>query len=867
MPPCSKPPLPSLPSTSSLPPSHSQSSASSNGTHQARTKTSSPLHCCSQCHERISPIMPKTLIYVPVIVSQIHNVLQEESENQSLLTAAKDNWNRNQHGIHPMTQAHHENGHSNMDEQNSTSSRATNRNSDQHDKADHSPASMPHFRRLMKSISGKNSSIICKYHIPKAPEIIDFFSPIYDRAAQKAPSPRCLSCFSEYHAQLRQKQHGQSGPMLTIKYIPIDKASSRALTFKWTPHATKYSVVSGILKKHGFQKMDSHETGFNIMWGLHASESEYFRMNQHQRVNHWLGSTNLGRKDLLFINLDRARTQSGSKEEWSFFPRSYFFPRDRDKLIAKMNMKKRKKLWIVKPRADACGRNISITSNLHEVDRQRECLVQEYIDRPLTIDGKKFDLRLYVLVTSYNPLTVFIYSTGLVRFASETYSPTSTDIYAALTNYSLNKKSKNFVKNTDALRDGEGSKWSCTALRRWFKRNGISDTHMWQQSYDIIVKTIISVESRVNALTSQYVLPENRNTCFEIYGFDILIDENLSPHLVEVNIGPSLSVGSPLDKLIKSNLIRNVLQVTGVEAFDRDEMKRKKNAYAEISKLSTSLDYSMMDFNSKFKLQTFKNNRKAVVEELPYVRPLRELKALNQLDYLTVQDKQIILDLETAYNRRQDFIRLFPTASSEKRYKKYFMTNLYSNQLVFLWMRETPERQRELMRMPSPFIIKRHPVKSELSQSPQQTARRSTRSAALSQQRKSFETRGIRPSSSLRHRATRRAASSMDLRRSVQTSEVRKRVPSSSDEVVPETDEDAPPKRRSHSSIRFRSPHHLELSTARARSAIRRNISVSPNKDQRSEFSASHHNDSNQTKKKARKSYNYIRETFRYVYS
>ncbi|CAE7488394.1 TTLL5, partial [Symbiodinium necroappetens] len=56
----------------------------------------------------------------------------------------------------------------------------------------------------------------------------------------------------------------------------------------------------------------------------------------------------------------------------------------------------------------------------------------------------------------------------------------------------------------------------------------------------------------------------HRGSCFEIYGFDVLVDRSLKPWLLEVNICPSLSSGSPLDKRIKTKLVADVLTLVGV---------------------------------------------------------------------------------------------------------------------------------------------------------------------------------------------------------------------------------------------------------------------------------------------------------------
>lgn len=64
----------------------------------------------------------------------------------------------------------------------------------------------------------------------------------------------------------------------------------------------------------------------------------------------------------------------------------------------------------------------------------------------------KFDLRIYVAITSINPLRIYMYDDGLARFATNPYSydlSSKEDLYAHLTNYSLNKYSENFVPNDD----------------------------------------------------------------------------------------------------------------------------------------------------------------------------------------------------------------------------------------------------------------------------------------------------------------------------------------------------------------------------------------------------------------------------------
>lgn len=106
---------------------------------------------------------------------------------------------------------------------------------------------------------------------------------------------------------------------------------------------------------------------------------------------------------------------------------------------------------------------------------------------------------------------------------------------------------------------------------------------IWSRIYDVILKTIISGEHYVQAALKKN--NTHRNNCFEIFGFDILIDSDLKPWLIEVNLSPSLACESPLDTTIKSNLIADTLNLIGMKRYDRkkESLNKIKNRAAKSS--------------------------------------------------------------------------------------------------------------------------------------------------------------------------------------------------------------------------------------------------------------------------------------------
>merc|ERR1719162_1430149 len=101
---------------------------------------------------------------------------------------------------------------------------------------------------------------------------------------------------------------------------------------------------------------------------------------------------------------------------------------------------------------------------------------------------------------------------------------------------------------------------------------------------DLVVKTFIAAEPQIanswhrganfSSGVAQEVSVGPNQTCFEIYGFDVMVDDSLKPWLLEVNIYPSLSSTSPYDKRVKSNLIADTFTLAGFAPFDHDLVDR-----------------------------------------------------------------------------------------------------------------------------------------------------------------------------------------------------------------------------------------------------------------------------------------------------
>ena len=222
-------------------------------------------------------------------------------------------------------------------------------------------------------------------------------------------------------------------------------------------------------------------------------------------------------------------------------------------------------MWIMKPSNRAQGKGIFIINKLQQItkwskgrwgkDAQETYVVSRYIDNPLLIGGRKFDLRIYVLVTSFRPLRMYL-GDGFARFCTVKYDTDISEIdnpFIHLTNVSLQKHSADYNNE-------HGGKWNVTNLRLFLESTrGLKATEvLFQKIDDLLVHSARAVQN---------VMINDRH-CFECYGYDLLLDGDLRPWLIEVNASPSLTTTTAQDKEMKTTLIRDVLDIVVPEEIN-----------------------------------------------------------------------------------------------------------------------------------------------------------------------------------------------------------------------------------------------------------------------------------------------------------
>ena len=99
-------------------------------------------------------------------------------------------------------------------------------------------------------------------------------------------------------------------------------------------------------------------------------------------------------------------------------PTTYILPEDYKRWCADREINNFKSMYIMKPAASSCGRGIKVIGKRTHVNKRSGYIVSKYVSKPHLIRGFKYDLRVYVLVTSFEPLKIYIFKEGLVRLAT-----------------------------------------------------------------------------------------------------------------------------------------------------------------------------------------------------------------------------------------------------------------------------------------------------------------------------------------------------------------------------------------------------------------------------------------------------------------
>ncbi|KAJ3399242.1 putative tubulin polyglutamylase ttll9 [Chytriomyces hyalinus] len=392
------------------------------------------------------------------------------------------------------------------------------------------------------------------------------------------------------------------------------------------------NTVLDVFKDRGWKETDS-DTDWDFHWAdVHWVHEmfDHMYLGEGQRINHFRNHYELTRKDLLVKNMKRMiktmEKEYGKAEgaKFDFICTSYVLPQEHA-LFQEEFKRNPGSVWIMKPVGKAQGKGIFLINKISQINQWRtknsstsrgmaagalsngagggggggggsgansggggggsgaggdkgngaavaadvdgpEAYIgQRYIENPYLIGGKKFDLRIYVLVTSYSPLVVHIHRNGFCRFSNHQFTMNVKDIsnlYIHATNVAIQKHSPHYDSD-------KGCKWLLRNLKTFLtSKHGTQAVNtLFTDMEALVVRSLLSV---------QKVMIHDKH-CFELYGYDILIDHDLKPWLLEVNASPSLTAETQFDYDLKHQMLNDAFDVLDLEKRHTTADKKPRN--------------------------------------------------------------------------------------------------------------------------------------------------------------------------------------------------------------------------------------------------------------------------------------------------
>lgn len=486
-------------------------------------------------------------------------------------------------------------------------------------------------------------------------------------------------------------------------------------------------------------------------------------------INHFPGSWCIGRKDRMLKCIQRAQytysKNHGKSSAFDFLPNTVLIivPALNTKHSKAVDQSRKKRQmeylehqikdfislngshYIIKPCANSQGRGIQLISVskssvcnssstiVHDIlsklrksstykkstSSPSSFILQKYIPNPYLIDGLKFDLRLYVLVTSFEPLVSYIFQEGLVRFASCQYTLSKreeSNRFVHLTNYSIQKKYSEKKENmkqgnesndekenlrmdsTDHQKNEKNQTFSSPFYEAIHNRHKCSLTELWthleekegrekvigckQNIQDLIIKSLIASDEEITSTSQQHWSRYLSSSC---------------------NCSSKSTTKSDFRKKGHKKTYKNFHNVSGLD-----------NGFFELFGVDILLDRQLRPFLLEFNIAPSLMAGSSLLD--------KKIKGILLSDTLhlvgisssasetfssnneTIDDKwKMIYKLEDEYTRRGNFFRIFPTPcksccsgkdrqknkrkmNKDSCYLDYFQTKRDNDRIVHDWL-------------------------------------------------------------------------------------------------------------------------------------------------------------------------------------
>jgi hypothetical protein len=311
----------------------------------------------------------------------------------------------------------------------------------------------------------------------------------------------------------------------------------------------EFPAVQDALTNSGIYTQCASETSVLIWSDSHGDEKLIPEMKPWQVINRLPSANVICRKAPLARLVDFARAHHRELYD-RYFPRTFIIPLSTKDFLE--YFKANPKMFLYKPNMGSLGLGIKIIRGHSDLTRIPQALgvVQEVIPSYL-INNTKFDFRVYALVASVCPLRIYVYRDGIARFCSEDASGTLP--YSLLTNVSPKKQNRN--------RDFTNTSKLISEVLPILENDGVDLKQLWDKIDEAVVLTIVAALHHLKRSTLAFANPCGYSRCFQIFGFDILLDKDAHPWVLEANYQPLLNCHRGAERRMTTKMVQDAVHI------------------------------------------------------------------------------------------------------------------------------------------------------------------------------------------------------------------------------------------------------------------------------------------------------------------
>jgi hypothetical protein len=233
------------------------------------------------------------------------------------------------------------------------------------------------------------------------------------------------------------------------------------------------------------------------------------------------------------------------------------------------------KIYIMKKNVQRQN-GLFISNNLNEIQNEYDkdsnenypfVIIQELLQDPYLISGRKINLRVYVLMVRKEANTeLYVYNDGFMYYTAELFEKNSTSKEKNITTGYIDRKvyQDNPLTHKD-LRDYLDSDRILTEYEKSVRNSNKNISQiMFNNIYDLILNVFSVFFSKVGNQKKLY-----KNKKFQLFGCDVAVDDKLNAKIMEINKGPDLGAKDIRDSELKHNLVKNIFKT--VNLIDNDD--------------------------------------------------------------------------------------------------------------------------------------------------------------------------------------------------------------------------------------------------------------------------------------------------------